>query len=103
MTGANTFGLLEGAPAFGIHLMLTDSAMVWAMTYFDFVHLPVDFRVVFTKPGQPKDDILLAEAGDHECHMFRVILVFKDGLPHFRNTACFIRGAIHIINRDGAA
>jgi hypothetical protein len=83
--------------------MLTGSAIVWAMTHLDFVHLPVDFVVVFAKPGKPKDDILLAEAGDHECCVFRVISVSKDGLPHFRNTACFIRGAVHIIDRDGAA
>jgi hypothetical protein len=83
--------------------MLTGLAMVWATTHFDFICLPVDFRVVFTKPGQPKDDILLAEASDCECHAFRVILVLKDSLPQFQNTACFIWGAVHIIDRDGAA
>jgi hypothetical protein len=83
MTGANAFGLLEGTLAFSIRLMLTGSAVVWAMTHFDFVHLPVDFRVVFVKPGKPKDDILLAEASDCKCHAFRVISVSKDGLPHF--------------------
>jgi hypothetical protein len=56
----NTFSLVEGTFAFGICLMLAGSAMVWAMTYFDFVHLPVDFRVVFMKPGKPEDDILFA-------------------------------------------
>jgi hypothetical protein len=60
MTSANAFGLLEGTFAFSICLMLTGSAMVWAMTHFDFICLPVDFRVVFMKPGKPKDDILLA-------------------------------------------
>jgi hypothetical protein len=34
--------------------------VVWAMTHFDFVCLLVDLRVVFAKPGKPKDDILLA-------------------------------------------
>jgi hypothetical protein len=59
-TSANTFSLLEDAFAFSIHLVLAGSAVVWAMTHFDFVHLPVDLRVVFTKPGKPEDDILLA-------------------------------------------
>jgi hypothetical protein len=57
--------------------------MVWATTHFDFIRLPVDFGVVFVKPGQPEDDILLAEASDCECRTFRVILVSKDSLPHF--------------------
>jgi hypothetical protein len=60
MTSTNTFSLLEGTFAFSICLMLAGSAMVWAMTHFDFVRLPVDFRVVFVKPGKPKDDILFA-------------------------------------------
>jgi hypothetical protein len=60
MTSANTFGLLEGVFAFGIHLMLTGLAVVWATIHFDFVHLPVNLGVVFVKSGKPQDDILLA-------------------------------------------
>jgi hypothetical protein len=56
----NTFSLLEGAFAFSICLMLAGLAMVWATTHFDFIHLLVDFGVVFMKPGKPEDDILLA-------------------------------------------
>jgi hypothetical protein len=103
MTGANTFSLLEGTLVFGIRLVLTGLVMVWATTHFDFICLLVDFGVVFMKPRLPEDNILLAEAGDCKCCTFRVISVLKDGLPHFQNTACFIRGAIHIIDRDGAA
>jgi hypothetical protein len=99
----NTFGFLEGTFAFGICLVLTGLAVVWATTHFDFVCLPVDFGVVFMKPGQLEDDILLAEAGDCECCAFGVISVAKDSLPHFRNTACFIWGTLHIVDRDGAA
>jgi hypothetical protein len=60
MTSATTFGLLEGAFAFSICFVLAGSAVVWATTHFDFVHLPVYLGVVFAKPGKPKDDILLA-------------------------------------------
>jgi hypothetical protein len=56
----NTFGFLEGTFSFSIHLMLAVLAVVWAMTHFDFVHLPVDLGVVFVKPGKPKNDTLLA-------------------------------------------
>jgi hypothetical protein len=59
-TCVNTFHFLERCFLFSIRLILTGAAVVWAMTHLDFVHLPVDFGVVFVKPVKSENDVLIA-------------------------------------------
>jgi hypothetical protein len=60
MTCANTFRFFERCFSFGIRLVLTGAAVVWAMTHLDFVCLPVNFGVMFVKPVKSENDVLLA-------------------------------------------
>jgi hypothetical protein len=72
-TGADALDLFEHEFTLFIQLVFTGVAVVWALTHFYNVGLPVNLRVVFTKPSQTKDDILLANTGHCEGHLFRVL------------------------------
>jgi len=64
--------------------------------------LPIDLRVVVLEPGIAKDHTLLSEAGDGEECPFGVGLVVEDYIYHFRDSPCFVGGAVHVVHWYGA-
>jgi hypothetical protein len=39
--------------------MLTGTTVIWASAHLDLCCLPIDFGVMFVKPGKAEDDVLL--------------------------------------------
>jgi hypothetical protein len=60
MTCVNAFSFLEHHFSFNVCLVQAGVAVVWAMTHLDFVCLPIDFGVVFVKPIESENNVLLA-------------------------------------------
>jgi len=48
------------------------------------------------EPGVAKDHALLPEIGDSEERPFGVGLITEDYIHHFRDSPCFIRGAVYV-------
>ena len=60
--------------------------------------LPIDLWVVVLEPDIAEDYALLSKVRDSEKHLFRVGLVVKDYIYHFRDLPCFVGGAIYIVH-----
>jgi len=63
--------------------------------------LPIDLWVVVLEPGTTEDHVLLSEAGDNEEHPFGVGFVTEDHVYNFRDLACLIGEAVHIVHWYG--
>ena len=69
--------MLEGLPvhsSFFCDLCLTGVAFVWTAAHGHFLGLPVYLWVVFLKPGEAKDDILLSQDSDCKGGAFGVVV-----------------------------
>jgi len=73
-----------------------------ASVHLYFSSLPIDLRVVVLEPGITEDHVLLPEAGDSEERSFGVGFVTEDYVYNFRDLACFVGGAVHVVHRYGA-
>jgi len=73
-----------------------------ALVHLYFSGLPIDLRVVVLEPGITEDHVLLFEAGDSEECPFRVGFVVEDYVYNFRDLACLVGGAVHVVHRYGA-
>ena len=78
-----------------IHLLSTIMYMEGLDT--DLPSAPVVLRVVFYKPHMPKDAGRLANTSEM---WMTFILDYK--IDDFSNVAGFVKGSIHIIDRDGS-
>jgi len=72
-----------------------------ASVHLYFSALPIDLRVVVLEPGITKDHILLSETGDSEERPFGVGFVAEDNVYNFRDLACLVGGAIHVVHQYG--
>jgi hypothetical protein len=54
----NTCSLSKACLSLLIDFVLTGVALIWAVAHLDFCGLPVNFGVVFAKPGEAEDDVL---------------------------------------------
>ena len=72
-----------------------------ASVHLYFSGLPIDLRVVVLKPGITEDHALLSEVRDSEERSFGVGFVVEDYIYNFRDLACLVGGAIHIVYRYG--
>jgi len=66
-----------------------------------FSSLPIDLWVVVLEPGITEDHVLLSEAGDSEERSFGVGFVAEDYVYNFRDLACLVGGAVHVVHRYG--
>jgi len=72
-----------------------------ASVHLYFSGLPIDLWVVVLEPGITKDHVLLPEAGDSEERSFGMGFVAEDYVYNFRDLACFVGGAVHVVHRYG--
>ena len=72
-----------------------------ASAHFDLSGLPVDLRVVLPEPGEPEDELLLAETGHSEYRTFAVVPVAHNDVSDFSDASGFVQRAIDIVNWDG--
>jgi len=63
--------------------------------------LPIDLWVVVLEPGITEDHVLLSKARDSEKCPFGVGFVTENYVYNFRDLACLIGGAIHVVHRYG--
>jgi len=54
------------------------------------------------EPGITEDHVLLSETGDNEERPFGVGFVAEDNVYNFRDLACLVEGAVHVVHRYGA-
>jgi len=50
------------------------------------------------EPGITEDHVLLSETGDSEECPFRVGFVAEDNIYNFRDLACLVGGAVHVVH-----
>jgi len=72
-----------------------------ALVHLYFSGLPIDLRVVVLEPGITKDHVLLSEAGDSKECPFGVDFVAEDYIYNFRDLACLVGGAVHVVHWYG--
>jgi len=73
-----------------------------ASVHLYFSGLPIDLWVVVLEPGITKDHVLLSEAGDSKKRPFGVNFVVEDYVYNFRDLACLVGGAVHVVHWYGA-
>ena len=77
-------------------------AVVGTAGEFHLLGLPVDLRVMLSKPGVPEDDVPLAKARDREECSFGVSLVLQDEVDYLHHLACPVGRPIDVQHRDWA-
>jgi len=72
-----------------------------APVHLHFSGLPINLWIMVLELGVTEDHALLPKVRDSKEHPFRVGLITKDYIHHFRDLFCFIRRAVHIEHRYG--
>jgi len=73
-----------------------------ASVYLYFSGLPIDLRVVVLELDITEDHVLLSETGDSKERPFGVGFVAENNVYNFRDLACLVGGAVHIVHQYGA-
>jgi len=73
-----------------------------ASVHLYFSGLPIDLQVMVFEPSIAEDHTLPSKARDSEKCPFRLGLVTEDYIYHFRDSTCFVGGAIYIVYQYGA-
>jgi len=81
---------------------MTSFASRKTLVHLYFSSLPIDLQVVVLEPGITKDHVLLSEAGDSKERSFGVGFVMENYVYNFRDLACLIGGAVHVVHWYGA-
>src|SRR3981189_60284 len=74
----------------------------WTSGHPNLLRLPVDFGVVFAKPGEAKDHGLLAQRGDCELGSLCMPFVAQYDVCDFGDRTCFVGSSIDIVDGDGS-
>ena len=72
-------------------------------THHYLLGLPVSLWVVLLEPGEPKDDVLLPQAGHCKRGAFHVPILVENCIYNFCDGSCLIRASIHIKYWDGTS
>ena len=101
LTGVYPFSVLPLCVPFSFSVGLTANAAVQeASGHFDGLGAEVDLWIVLVQPGEPEYHALLAEAGDHEQNMFRMLVVGHDHVDDFADAPGLVKCSVHIVNWD---
>jgi hypothetical protein len=102
-TGTSLFPInlsFTGNPLLPCIFSITSAASRWTAGHLDFSGIPVDFRIMFTKPRVSKNKLLFSEVGNCKKSLFRVGLVLEYEINNFHYRSVFIGSAINIEDRN---
>src|SRR5882724_10667 len=68
----------------------------------DLPSTPIDLWVVFHEPCMAEDDGCSSDSCDMEGGLFQVTSILDHEINDFSDVASFIKGSIHIIDRNGS-
>jgi len=102
---------LADVEGFSLHSLLQHLFLSYHMASFTprrasvhlyFSSLPINLRVVVLEPGITEDHVLLSKTGDSEERPFGVGFVVEDNVYNFRDLACLVAEAVHVVYWYGA-
>jgi hypothetical protein len=76
------------------------TALRWTAGHLDFSGLPVDFRIMFTKPRVSENELLFSKVRDCKKSPFGMGFVLEYEIHNFYYSSIFIRSTINIEDRD---
>jgi hypothetical protein len=77
--------------------------VVGAAAHLDLAFLPVNLRVMFTKPREAQYDILFPEAGHCEHGLFQMVVISQYNVDNLCDATRFIQRPINIVDWDSSA